>query len=125
MRRRLVRKFGSLIGLLAILMTALAPAVSQALASDAQAETILSAFCSAASQTRADKHTPAQHSATGHWNACGYCNFAAHSPAAPPSANAFQPRLLAASLRVSARAQPVPPYAPVFAAQPRGPPASI
>jgi hypothetical protein len=33
MRRRLVRKFGSLIGLLAILMTALAPAVSQALAS--------------------------------------------------------------------------------------------
>jgi len=74
MRRRLVRKFGSLIGLLAILMTALAPAVSQALASGAQPETILSAFCSATSptlQTRSDKPIRSQHSAAGHWDACG------------------------------------------------------
>ncbi len=95
MRRRLVRKFGSLIGLLAILMSVLAPAVSQALASGAHAETILSAYCSAASQSQAEKHTPSQHSAAGHGDACGYCNFAAHSPAAPPSTHALQPRLAA------------------------------
>jgi hypothetical protein len=123
MRRRLVRKFGSLIGLFAILMTALAPAVSQALASPSQAETISSAFCSAALQTRAEKHAPSQDSAAGHWNACGYCNLAAHSPAAPLSASTHQSRLTAESLPANARLQPFPPHTPVFAAQPRAPPA--
>lgn len=126
MRRRLVRKFGSLIGLLAILMSALAPAVSQALASGAQPETILSALCSAAgsqnAQTRTDKPIPSQHSAVGHWNACGYCNLAAHSPAAPPYARAYQAHAISESLSDNAPDQPFPPYAPVFAAQPRAPP---
>jgi len=124
MRRRLVRKFGSLIGLLAILMSVLAPAVSQALASGAHAETILSAYCSAASQTQAEKHTPSQHSAAGHWDACGYCNFAAHSPAGPPSSHTPQRRLAAKSLATNAPVQSIAPYAPVFAAQPRAPPFS-
>ena len=126
MRRRLVRKFGSLIGLLAILMTTLAPAVSQALASGAQPETILTALCSATgsqtAQPRSDKPIPSQHSAVGHWNACGYCNLAAHSPAAPPYARAYQARATSEPLSDSAPAQPLPPYAPVFAAQPRAPP---
>jgi len=122
MRRRLVRKFGSLIGLLAILMSVLAPAVSQALASGAHAEAILSAYCSAASQSQAEKHTPSQHSAAGHGDACGYCNFAAHSPAAPPSTHALQPRLAATCPATNARVESIAPYAPVFAAQPRAPP---
>ena len=132
MRRRLVRKFGSLIGLLAILMTALAPAVSQALAAGTQPETILSAFCSAAGshtphtlQTRTDKPIPSQHSAAGHWDACGYCNLAAHSPAAPPCASAYQARATSGPLPDNAPAQPFPPYAPVFAAQPRAPPVFV
>jgi Protein of unknown function (DUF2946) len=132
MRRRLVRKFGSLIGLLAILMTALAPAVSQALASglqpDSQPDIFLSTFCSAASQapqTRSDEPISSQHSAAGHWNACGYCNLAAHSPALAPRASAYQARVLPESLSDNTPAQPFPPYAPVFAAQPRAPPVSV
>ncbi|WP_158935356.1 DUF2946 domain-containing protein [Burkholderia sp. S171] len=131
MRRRLVRKFGSLIGLLAILMTALAPAVSQALVSSAQPDAILSAFCSAgaptshtpqSAQTGAEKPIRSQHSAAGHWDACGYCNLAAHSPAAPPCAIAYQARVTSDPLADNTLAQPFPPHAPVFAAQPRAPP---
>jgi len=129
MRRRLVRKFGSLIGLLAILMTALAQAVSQALASglqpDSQPNIFLSTFCSAASQTRSDKPISSQHSKAGHWNACGYCNLAAHSPALPPCASAYQARVLSESLSDNTPAQPFPPYAPIFAAQPRAPPVFV
>jgi Protein of unknown function (DUF2946) len=131
MRRRLVRKFGSLIGLLAILMTALAPAVSQALASGTQPETILSVFCSAGSHTSqtpqapTDKPFSAPHSAAGHWNACGYCNLAAHSPAAPPCASAYQARTTSGPLHDNALAPPFPPYAPVIAAQPRAPPVFV
>ncbi|CAH2802111.1 MAG: hypothetical protein CBARDMAM_4497 [uncultured Caballeronia sp.] len=128
MRCRLVRKFGSLIRLLAILMTALAPAVSQALASGAQPEIIPSAFCSVTSpiqQTGTDKPIPSQHSATGHWNACGYCSFAAHSPAAPLGASTYHAHATLGPLPDSAPAQPFPPYALVFAAQPRAPPVFV
>jgi len=131
MRRRLVRKFGSLIGLLAILMSALAPAVSQALVSGTQSATILSAFCSAASHTpqtpqaNTDKPIRSPHSAAGHWDACGYCNLAAHSPAAPPCASAYQARVTSGPLPDHTPAQPFPPFAPVFAAQPRAPPVFV
>jgi hypothetical protein len=131
MSRRLVRKFGSLIGLLAILMTALAPAVSQALASGTQSATILSAFCSARSeilhtpQANTDDPLRSPHSAAGHWDACGYCNLAAHSPAAAPCASAYQAHVTSAPLSDNNPAQPFPPYAPVFAAQPRAPPVFV
>jgi hypothetical protein len=128
MRRRLVRKFGSLIGLLAILMTALAPAVSQALASSTQSATILSAFCSAefhTPQTNTDDPIRSPHSAAGHWDACGYCSLAAHSPAAPPCASAYQARVTPGPPPDNTPAQPFPPYAPVFAAQPRAPPVVV
>ncbi|WP_075643313.1 DUF2946 domain-containing protein [Caballeronia sordidicola] len=124
MRRRLVRKFGSLVGMFVILMTALAPAVSQALASGARANAILSVHCSAVphTQTRTHDQTPSQHSAAGHWDACGYCNFAAHSPAAPSSLNALPALVIAATSPGTAPAQPAAPYTPVFAALPRAPP---
>ncbi|CAN7400075.1 DUF2946 domain-containing protein [Caballeronia sp. LjRoot29] len=131
MRRRLVRKFGSLIGLLAILMTALAPAVSQALASRTQSVTILSAFCSAGAQTprtplsNTGKSIRSPHSAAGHWQACGYCNLAAHSPGVAPCASVYQARITPGSLPDNTAAQPFPPYAKVFAAQPRAPPVFI
>jgi hypothetical protein len=131
MRRRLVRQFGSLIGLLAILMTALAPAVSQALASGAQSETILSAFCSATSHTsqtlqaKTGKPDRSSRSVAGHWDICGYCNLAAHSPAAPPCASAYQAQITSGALPDNTAAQPFPPYAQVFAAQPRAPPVFV
>jgi hypothetical protein len=128
MRRRLVRKFASLIGLLAILMTTLAPAVSQALAlsarTNARTNAILSAHCSAipAFETRVEDQQPSHHAMAGHWDACGYCNFAAHSPAAPPSVNALSAHLVATTFAVNAPAQSAAPHAPLFAAQPRAPP---
>ncbi|WP_213780846.1 DUF2946 domain-containing protein [Caballeronia sp. dw_276] len=128
MRRRLVRKFGSLIGLLAILMTTLAPAVSQALVSSARANAIFSAHCSAITEFRTQvanlpsEHPPAHRSIAGHWDACGYCNFTAHSPAAPPSINTLPAHVAAAIVPVNAAPQPVAPFAPLFAAQPRAPP---
>ncbi|WP_366144519.1 DUF2946 domain-containing protein [Caballeronia sp.] len=131
MRRRLVRQFGSLIGLLAILMTALAPAVSQALASGAQSETILNAFCSATSHTsqtlqaKTGKPDRSSRSVAGHWDTCGYCNLAAHSPAAPPCASAYQAQITSGALPDNTAAQPFPPYAQVFAAQPRAPPVFV
>jgi hypothetical protein len=131
MRRRLVRKFGSLIGLLAILMTVLAPAVSQALTSGTGSETVLSAFCSAAlespqtSPTAANKPIGSQHSAAGHWDACGYCNLAAQSPAAPLGASVFPARVTLGSSPDNTVAQTFPPYAPVYAAQPRAPPVFV
>jgi hypothetical protein len=124
MRNCLVRKFGSFIGLLAILMTTLAPAVSQALASSARANAMLSVHCSVIteSQTRVVDHQPSHHSTSGHQDACGYCNFAAHSPAAAPSVGALPVHLSAATLAVTALAYSAAPHTPVLAAQPRAPP---
>jgi len=126
MRRRLVRKFGSVIGLLAILMATLAPAVSQTLVSNARANAIFSAHCSAITefQTSVADHPPAHPSIADHRDACGYCNFAAHSAAAPPSINTLPARIAAAAIPVNAAPQPIAPFAPSFAAQPRAPPFS-
>ena len=136
MRRRLVRKFASLIGLLAILMTTLAPAVSQTLAlsarTNAQTNAIIGAHCSAipgsaipASQTRVEDHQPSHHAMGGHWDACGYCNFAAHSPAAALSVNALSAHLAATTLAAMAPTQSAAPRAPLFTAQPRAPPSLV
>ena len=126
MRSRLLRKLGSIIGLLAILMTTLAPTVSQALAANTRFETMLSVYCSASAglQTHSDHdHADPHQGSIGHWATCGYCNLAAHVPvlapllAAEPAQPAQQARPLGHPVKHFA------PYAPVFAAQPRAPPA--
>jgi Protein of unknown function (DUF2946) len=132
MRSRFIRQLGSIIGLLAILMTAFAPAVSQAIDASSQAGTVPAAYCSAASRdginARFNADPLARRDGAGthdHWDACGYCNFVAHSPAAPSSPNAKQPVSAPQTPRYSGSFESIPPYAPVVAAQPRAPPSFI
>jgi hypothetical protein len=132
MRSRFIRQLGSIIGLIAILMTAFAPAVSQAIYANSQARTVPAAYCSATSRdginTRFNSDPLAGHdraSAHNHWDACGYCNFVAHSPGAPPSPNTKQPVSAPQTPRYSGSFESIAPYAPVVAAQPRAPPSFI
>jgi hypothetical protein len=122
MRSRLFRQFGSIVGLLAIVMTTLAPTVSQALASNARFDALLAVYCSAALHAR--QHIPAPSHQTGldHWETCGYCNLVAHTPVLPPLRSS-NPALAAGHARPPVPpAQPAAPYAPLFSAQPRAPP---
>jgi hypothetical protein len=122
MRSRLLRKIGSIVGLLAILMTALAPTVSQALASNARFDALLAVHCSAALHARQHDPAPSHQSGIGHWETCGYCNLAAHTPVLPPLRSS-SPALAAGQARPPVPpAQHIAPYAPVFSAQPRAPP---
>jgi Protein of unknown function (DUF2946) len=125
MRSRLLRKIGSLIGLLAILMTTLAPTVSQALATNTRFETKLSVYCSASGGLRphADQ-TDSHQSGIGHWETCGYCNLTAHVPVLLPPLAMKLPLPAQQSRPLSQPVHRFAPYAPVFAAQPRAPPAS-
>lgn len=79
-------RLGSLLGLLAILMATLAPAVSQVLASHHRLGDALTTYCSAEADVAAPAHDgkPA-HSAAGHWQVCPYCSLIAHVPALPGS----------------------------------------
>jgi hypothetical protein len=126
MRSRLLRKLGSIIGLLAILMTTLAPTVSQALAANTRFETMLGVYCSASSglRTHADDHTDLHQGGMGHWETCGYCNLAAHVPVLPPLPDANLPLSAHQSGPLAQPVKRFAPYAPVFAAQPRAPPSS-
>ncbi len=70
-----------MLGLLAILMATLAPAVSQSLASHDRLGQALNTYCSAdPAFTNAGTGTPSPHSAPLHWQACAYCSLLAHSP---------------------------------------------
>jgi len=116
-------RFGSLLGLLAILMVTLAPTVSQVLASHNRLGNALATYCTAEAQAAA----PAQggqpaHSAKAHWQACPYCSLIAHLSALPssPVAVALPP---AARLPAMAVASAEVRGAVIHtAAQPRAPP---
>ena len=84
MRSRFFRSVGSYLGLLAILMMTLAPAISQTLASAHEAALHADSECpdhDSAGST-ADTHD-ASHAPTLHWQHCGYCGLAAHLPMLP------------------------------------------
>ncbi|OXJ15077.1 DUF2946 domain-containing protein [Burkholderia sp. AU6039] len=83
MLSRRLRKIGSLIGMLAILMTALAPTISQALTTQQRVETLLAGYCSTAPATGERAADSSQKSLTAHLQACGYCSLLAHTPALP------------------------------------------
>jgi hypothetical protein len=123
MFHRRLRKIGSLLGLLAILVATLAPAVSQALASHDRLGQALNTYCSAdPAFTDAGTGTSSPHSPPLHWQACAYCSLLAHSPllagssATLVSAPSDFP-LVAVVTRDDIRAQWV-----FTAAQPRAPP---
>jgi hypothetical protein len=83
------RKPGSWLGLLAILLIALAPTVSQLLAQHGRLHRILDTYCSASPIERAvESHAHAGHAVASHWEACPYCGLFAHAPVLPGVARA-------------------------------------
>ncbi|VWD45247.1 MFS transporter [Burkholderia lata] len=85
------RKPGSLIGLIAILMMALAPAVSQMMASRHRLVDALAVYCTASVDEVVVAHDGGKpaHGVNAHWHACPYCSFVAHAVALPGHAVAF------------------------------------
>lgn len=117
MFHRRLRKIGSLLGLLAILMTTLAPAVSHALVSHDRLGRALDTFCTAG------PGSPSPHSAPLHGQACDYCSLLAHSPLlSGSSASLPQAPLNFSRVSVFARDDIHAPSVSL-AAQPRAPPA--
>jgi hypothetical protein len=125
MRSRLLRKIGSIVGLLAILMAALAPTVSQALAANERIEALLAVYCSATlhdSKQASQYDSLPSHHGIGHWETCGYCNLAAHTPILPPLRSSSETPAVVQEPAVAYPAQHTAPCPPVFSAQPRAPP---
>jgi len=121
MSRLRLRKIGSLLALLAVLMSVLAPAISQTLAQKQRLGDALVTVCSVDRAPVAPSKRPADHS-LAHWQACPYCGLLAHTPVLPG---------IAVQLAAGGSAAPVPtpfvgPAAPTVAAhtvaQPRAPP---
>lgn len=85
------RKPGSLIGLIAILMMALAPAVSQMMASRYRLVDALAVYCTASVDEAvvAPADGKPAHGIKAHWQACPYCSFVGHAAALPGRAVAF------------------------------------
>jgi hypothetical protein len=125
MLRRHLQKIGSILGLLAILMTTLAPTVSQALSAHDRLDAALSDLCSAQAAPSANGEAGASHSQTLHWEACGYCGLLAHVPVVPPVPVAFATQAAFAHTAVVHASVIGPSVTPVFSAQPRAPPVAV
>ncbi|WP_164992081.1 DUF2946 domain-containing protein [Burkholderia stabilis] len=119
------RKPGSLIGLIAILMMALAPAVSQMMASRHRLVDVLAVYCSASideAPVAHDDGKPAHHVNT-HWQACPYCSFVAHATVLPGHPVAFAVPLADAQMPVVSASVPARIRVVHTIAQSRAPPA--
>jgi hypothetical protein len=126
MLRLRLQKLGSILGLLAILMTTFAPAISQALAANERVDALLGAYCSVHNADGFTQAAQGDHSKSSpslpHLDACGFCHFFSHAPAVH-SANA----MLASAFSVGntqgpSLHQPAPRSPTLFSAQPRAPP---
>ncbi|AOK55294.1 DUF2946 domain-containing protein [Burkholderia stagnalis] len=124
MLRLRFRKIGSLLGLLAILMTSLAPTISQAVAAQNRVDALLSAYCTAQPGAASDTSDPASHDALAHLQACGYCNLLTHAPALPTPEASFAATVQAIHQRAETRFESLRRVLPLTAAQPRAPPVS-
>ncbi|BFG77066.1 DUF2946 domain-containing protein [Paraburkholderia terrae] len=125
MASRFHRKIGCILGLLAILMAALAPTVSQAIAASRGAYDPAAALCSAQTASPADTQeddTGNTHTLASHWHACGYCSLLAHIPVLPASPSTFALTVAAITQRVAVRFESVALVTPFESAQPRAPP---
>ncbi|WP_281662945.1 DUF2946 domain-containing protein [Paraburkholderia fungorum] len=121
-RSRLL-KIGNLLGLLAILMSTLAPTVSQALAAHNRLGEALSSYCTAEPDTTPLAHAgKSSHSSAFHWQACAYCGMLAHAPVLPGTPAVFAATQLVVRAPVVATRDAL--HVPLFytAAQPRAPP---
>jgi hypothetical protein len=125
MLSRFHRKIGSILGLLAILMTTLAPTVSQALAASRGDNFLSGALCSATSTPAGvPDNQPDSHRLMAHWDACGYCSLLAHMPVVPSVQAPFILTARAIQHRVATRFKSIRRVEPLTAAQPRAPPIS-
>jgi hypothetical protein len=128
MQSRFLRKIGSILGLFAILLATLAPAVSQAVAAKRGAYDPAAALCSTHTASPADtqEDNPTDtHTLASHWHACGYCSLLTHVPVLPASPPTFALTVAAMVQRVATRFESVALIAPFEAAQPRAPPFSL
>jgi len=125
MLRLRLQKIGSLLGLLAILMSTLAPTVSQALAAHDRLGEALSTYCSADPANSPLAHdSKSSHSSAFHWQACAYCGMLAHVPVLPGTAAAFVAELSVARATIAVTHETVHVPLVYTAAQPRAPPLS-
>ena len=122
MLSRRLRKIGSLIGMLAILMTALAPTISQALTTQQRVDTLLAGYCTAAPATGEHSADASRKSLQAHLQACGYCNLLAHTPALPAPELTFAAHVHPLQHRAATRFESLRRALPLTAAQPRAPP---
>jgi hypothetical protein len=124
MLRLRLQKIGSWLGLLAILMSTLAPTVSQALAAHDRLGDALATYCSAApaNSPAAQDSKSSPSSPAYHWQACAYCGLLAHVPVLPGTSSVFAAEVSVARAPIAAARHAA--YVPLFysAAQPRAPP---
>ncbi|AXF22865.1 DUF2946 domain-containing protein [Burkholderia pyrrocinia] len=122
MLSRRLRKIGSLIGMLAILMTALAPTISQALTTQGRVDALLAGYCTAAPAAADHAADPSSKSLQAHLHACGYCSLLAHTPALPAPELTFAANVRVIQHREATRFESLRRALPLTAAQPRAPP---
>lgn len=115
------RKIGSLIGLLAILMTALAPTISQALMVQNRVDALLSSYCTA-SNSGGTSEDHASRSLHAHLHACGYCNLVSHTPVLPSHETPFALASRVIAHRTATRFESLRHASPQLSAEPRAPP---
>ncbi|MEQ5842250.1 DUF2946 domain-containing protein [Paraburkholderia acidicola] len=124
MSRIRLLKLGSLLGLLAILMSTFAPTISQALAAHDRLGQALATYCSAdTSASASPQDNPPAHGAALHWQACAYCGLLAHLPVLPGTTTSFAASRSVAPALVLVVQNEVRPLLAYTAAQPRAPPA--
>ncbi|QTO20948.1 DUF2946 domain-containing protein [Burkholderia seminalis] len=121
MLSRRLRKIGSLIGMLAILMTALAPMISQALTTQGRVDALLAGYCTAAPAAGGHASDPST-SLHAHLQACGYCSLLVHTPALPAPELTFAAHVRVIQHRAATRFESLRRALPLTAAQPRAPP---
>ncbi|WP_446903660.1 DUF2946 domain-containing protein [Burkholderia sp. YIM B11467] len=122
MLSRRLRKIGSLIGILAILMTALAPTISQALTTQGRVDALLAGYCTAAPAAAGHATDASSKSLQAHLQACGYCSLLAHTPALPAPELTFAANVHVIQHREATRFESLRRALPLTAAQPRAPP---
>ncbi|QVN21043.1 DUF2946 domain-containing protein [Burkholderia pyrrocinia] len=122
MLSRRLRKIGSLFGMLAILMTALAPTISQALTTQGRVDALLAGYCTAAPATGDRSADSSSKSLQAHLQACGYCSLLAHTPALPAPELTFAANVRVIQHHEATRFESLRRALPLTAAQPRAPP---
>ncbi|WJF92024.1 DUF2946 domain-containing protein [Paraburkholderia bonniea] len=123
MKRCLRQKTVSLLGVLAILMATLAPAMSQALAAPDALKDALTRYCTTPASFADDAASHPSAPLAFHWQACAYCGLLADVPVVPGAATLFAVPLLPAFSKALAGATASLHYLnPLIAAQPRAPP---